>query len=249
MADTTEELIKFAYRTACQNRPECCQPRKIKMVTWDADDTLWEIKPYGIASNVRGPFKLIDPDTLEAAMESPAPLTYPMEIGKPSKFRRLRKKKPRYSWTPIPWEEEFEEYSSEEEITPEQQPLIALPRMERKPTRIKLLPTTRDALKKIKEKNIPQAIISLNSPGTVKQIIDAFGLKDYFTEIQDTWEPKGVVFNEVTKRAGVCPCDAIFVDNAIGHVEAVSKRCGLALQIGKGKDVEKPVEVLNYMRD
>ena len=118
-----------------------------------------------------------------------------------------------------------------------------------KPIIIKLLPTFRDTLDKLEEKGITSSVISLNAPGSVKRILATFGLADRFIEIKDTWENKGKVFDEIAKRNHLNPCNVMFVDNSITHVEEVVKKCGLALQIGKGKDVERPIEILNYIEN
>jgi len=51
-------------KTPCERQPELCKPRVIRHVAWDADDTIWDIKPFGIASNISGPLTLLDPDTI-----------------------------------------------------------------------------------------------------------------------------------------------------------------------------------------
>lgn len=118
-----------------------------------------------------------------------------------------------------------------------------------KPIIIKLLPTFRDTLDKLGKEKISSSVISLNAPGSVKRILETFGIADRFIEIKDTWEPKDKVFEEITKRHKICPCDTIFVDNTLSHVESVSKKCALSLQIGKGKDVQKPIEILSYIEN
>lgn len=53
-----------SYETPCERTPKLCEPRVIRHVAWDADDTIWDIKPYGIASNISGKLTLLDPDTV-----------------------------------------------------------------------------------------------------------------------------------------------------------------------------------------
>lgn len=337
------ELTDFSYgKTVCQKRHELCEPRKIKHVSWDADDTMWTIEPHTIASNIYPPFRLIDPDTLEVIGAEPVKpvVSKPPITPKP--------KRPLYRG---PEEEEFDDWwktepaiEKEQELkviqdelysalTPKQiEVLGVIPESLRKETKkekpaetrapepamwlddlphpnihqspqidtlikrygkkkckivdvhgdhslsidcqgevwrltkegklsrenpptvlhsrstiIKLLPTFRETMSKLKEKGITMSVISLNSPGTVKRIIEAFGMGNDFIEIKDTWENKGKVFADITEKHHINPCNAMFVDNMISHVEDVSKKCGLSLVIGKGKDVEKPVEILNYI--
>ena len=289
--------------TVCKQRPECCTPRKIEMVLLDADDTMWEIKPYGIASGIKGPLKKIDDDTVEATEGE----YYPYEPAKPTPKPKVPPPYPVYLKS-VPevgplhlHEEELEDWwkskitpqeqSKEEkaelkaiteelleslpekdkrflkaatEVTGKQIKLFkfgkpevpapppkpkAKPKYEPRKITIKLLPTLRDTLNKLQEKGIKMGVISLNTPGSVKRIIDAFGLSDKFVEVQDTWENKGKKFDEITKRHKVCPCNALFVDNMVSHVEDVANKCGLGLVIGKGKDIEVPIEILNYIEE
>ena len=61
---TTLSYFGIGSGTPCERKPELCTPRNIKHIAWDADDTIWDIKPYGIASNITGPLRLLDPDTV-----------------------------------------------------------------------------------------------------------------------------------------------------------------------------------------
>lgn len=345
MADAKSELLEYAYsKTVCQQRPECCQPRDIELVAWDADDTMWHITPYAIASNITGPLRLIDPDTVEAEEQGYSYAHQYETVETPKKAPGRKKKKRAWQkefdeempeWLrnlPEPLEEEDQELaaieeelieelrapggpapelSSEEALlddvsgwAPQQQKqvdalisrygkkrclvtdvteegsividclgdlylltkegqLIGSPEAEeeakpepaytssktysRKVT-IKLLPTFRETVKKLHEKGIKSAVISLNTPGTVKRIIDAFGMGEDFIEVQDTWDNKGKKFAEIMVRNKICPCNALFVDDNHSHIVDVANQCGLALQIGKGKDIEKPIEILNYIK-
>lgn len=343
--DAKEELLEYAYsKTVCQQRPECCAPRDIKMVMWDADDTMWHIEPYAIASNISGKMTLVDPDTV-VVEETGYHYGHAYETVKTPKKAPPRKKKKR-AWQrgfeeelpewmkdlPNPDDELDQELAAIEEelienvaaqggetssegndevilddvggwpdfqkihvdalikkygkrvcwvtdVTPEGSVVIdcegdiylltkegqligspdnappepkPVPAPAPKPyTRkltIKLLPTFRETIKQLNDRGIPSAIISLNTPGTVKRIVEAFGMKDDFIEIQDTWENKGKVFDKIAYRQEVCPCNAMFVDNTNSHVLDVAKKCGLALQIGKGKDVETPIEIMRFIK-
>lgn len=84
---TFQDLLAFTYgQTPCELIPEECRPREINHVVWDADDTMWDIKPYGIASYVHGPFKKIDANTLETA---DMPFLYDFREGKVVKRKSI----------------------------------------------------------------------------------------------------------------------------------------------------------------
>ena len=75
---TTTPYVAFSTKTPCERDPVLCEPRVIKHIAWDADDTIWDIKPYGIASNITGPLTLLDPDTVveeHPAYKAPDPTT------------------------------------------------------------------------------------------------------------------------------------------------------------------------------
>jgi len=345
MAGAKDELIEYALNTVCQKQPECCQPRDIKMVMFDADDTMWRIEPYGIASNISGKMTLIDENTLEVE-STYTPSKHPYDtVNTPRKPPHGRKKKRWWKESIIP-ESEFPDWvniamggEADEELKqigqeliesvnePEEAPAAAkeevildkvtgweitrqnqidnlidrygkgvckifdvrdngtidincrgdiwmltkdghligkqsqppplpAPTVSTIPTywympkkvTITLLPTFRETIKALKDRNIPATIISLNTPGSVKRIVEAFGMKDDFVEVADTWENKGKVFEDISRRFKVCPCDAMFVDNTLSHVQEVGKKCGLALQIGKNADIEKPIEIMRYIK-
>lgn len=362
----------FTTQTVCKRRPECCQPRKIQLVAIDADDTLWKIEPFGIASSIKGPCKLIDPDTLECEEDHyKAPPTKPKhkvsipslpELGEmetdeeeierwwqakiapeekgKSKLTdqqeaKLKELSSEHGGTkrtvyperkgdvalvifndgtafdifpsglvvkstlskPVKSVEEISEelieslpeknkkmLKSMTKITGKEEKLLKLPSPKPKPeakrkekeevseeelrrqtmegleeeaiskgrgrkVTIKLLPTTRQTLDELQKRKIPAAVISLNTPGTVKRLIDAFGLSDKFVEVQDTWDNKGKIFDEITQRQKICPCNALFVDNLASHVDEVTKKCGLGLVLGKGQDIESLSEILDFIEE
>jgi len=301
-------------KTVCQKRPECCEPRHIRAVYWDADGTMWDIEPPVIASSIHGRLEKIDDNTV-VCHEEPYSYGYGTEITPKPKapkgggvyqvwdeetgqwvWGHHKKKSERWWKHPLrfkpsyvsdeEWEREAaplwpEEEQQVQEIAeelvqslPESQqrfleesgevetellqlmpperpkelpPPKEKPKYEPRKITIKLLPTFRDTVRKLNEMGIKQAIISLNTPGSVKRIIGAFGMTGEFVDIMDTWGNKGKVFDELTQKHKVCGCDAMFVDNTLGHVEEVSKKCGLALFIGKGGDIEVPEEVLQFI--
>ena len=330
MPDAKEELIEYAYsKTVCRERPACCQPRDIDMVLWDADDTMWNIRPHAIASSITGKLVMVDENTLEveAPYSKPTPASTPKKSPARSKKKRWWQETTTQDafpdWRDLPEAVELEDIlgeleqsiqgagpTKEEEVildeiggwAPHQQkqvdnlirrygkgickvydvlesgtiyidcrddlwmltkdgqligqqtqpPPVAKPApqpaYQPKKLTITLLPTFRETIQKLKDRGIRSSIISLNTPGTVKRIVEAFGMTDEFVEIQDTWGNKGQVFDDIAKRANICPCNALFVDDTGGHVSDVSKKCGLALQIGKGKDVETPIEIFRYIK-
>ena len=261
-----DELLDYTYQTVCRRRPELCEPRAIKMVCFDADDTIWEITPHTIASNVGGPFKKIDDDTVEAVTGgyvSPAyPSTATEQPGKQTLVgHQLPQTKPQdkerhkaqgWGWRQLkktsapPKDRELRLISDEllASVSP-----IEAPTIQREPRRvtIKLKSTFRKTLGELDKKGIKSSIISLNTPGTVKRIIAAFGLTDRFTDIEDTWHNKGDVFASITERHKLNPCNALFIDDNLRNVMDVSNRGGLALVIGKGGDVQEPIELLKYV--
>lgn len=110
---------------------------------------------------------------------------------------------------------------------------------------IKLMPGYRDLLDTLKEQGVTNSIISLNTKGTVKRIIDKFGLTDHYLEIRDSFDNKGKVFKEQMKTFGYKPQEAMFVDNAQSHVEDVAKSGAIPLVYGK--DIKEVAQIVNYM--
>jgi FMN phosphatase YigB (HAD superfamily) len=285
MADPEEELIGYAefLNTPCHKKPWKCQPRPISFVAFDADDTMWHIEPKGtIASAVRGPFVLVDPDTVEAGCEPSSRKTKEptyRPVGrvfneKTRKWQWLHEMQEEEGWWPggEP-EEEVEEIQAQlissltpeelkgleklSKITGKQLELVPTHKEKKEPQKkggcqpivIKLAPTMRETLDKLTEMKIPMAVISLNSPGSVKAIIDAFRLADRFVEIRDSWKNKGDVFEELVEKLKVNPCSSIFIDNMSSHVSDVTKKCGLGLVIGKEGDIQEPIQVLKFIEE
>ena len=113
-------------------------------------------------------------------------------------------------------------------------------------TRITLLPGLRDTLKSLKMMGIDLFVSSLNTPGSVKDILDAFGLVGEFKEIRDTWDPKDKTVRELAEKHKFALCDTLFLDDNSGHVEAVSKLGVLSLQIGV--DITQVAAILDYVK-
>jgi FMN phosphatase YigB (HAD superfamily) len=115
--------------------------------------------------------------------------------------------------------------------------------------RITLLPTFRKTLDELEKRGIKSSLISLNTPGSVSRILKVFGIDKRFVEIRDSYQNKGKVFKELTHKHNICPCASAFLDDNSGNISEVAKECGLALQIGKGKDVEKPFDIFAFIKD
>jgi HAD superfamily phosphatase (TIGR01681 family) len=65
-----EDLLRYSYeKTPCEASPDECTPRRIRHVIWDADDTIWQIQPYGIASYCNPPFEKVNERQLKATCD------------------------------------------------------------------------------------------------------------------------------------------------------------------------------------
>lgn len=222
-------------KTVCQLHPNCCQPREIKMVAFDADQTLLDIN--GIATSVTGPLKKIDDNTVVELYdkETPQEIKY---YPRPSSFE-------------YPYDEGFEEIEKEM-LGPFQSEKVGevdLSKKENYRTVIKLKPTTRETLDELDKRGIKATVISLNSPGSVKRILKEFGIADHFVDIRDSWDNKGRVFAEQAEKIGVCPCNALMVDDRKEHVKDIADACGMGLQIGKDKDISELIQIFNYIKN
>lgn len=63
-------MLKYSYNTSvCQEDPERCDPRPIKLVVWDADDTMWDVEPFGIAGSTSAPYVKINSRKLATDVE------------------------------------------------------------------------------------------------------------------------------------------------------------------------------------
>ncbi|KKN28449.1 hypothetical protein LCGC14_0854170 [marine sediment metagenome] len=290
--------LGYATGTPCERKPELCTPRFIKHVAWDADDTIWDIKPYGIASNITGPLRLIDPDTVveERPPYQPLPIKttaqptsepydeglrykygyrYGSKFGHPEEepedffLRQIDKDidKEIPSETALEVDEIVnvltEELSQKEKdtlglagqdvkltttsVSPPKIPAKKAKTTYGEPTKIyiKLMPGYRDLLDTLKEQGVTNSIISLNTEGTVKRIIDKFGLTDRYLEIRDSWGNKGTVYKEQMKTFGYNTKEGIFVDDNLGNVEVVAKSGAIALRYGV--DIKEVAQIMRYM--
>ena len=66
---TFNEMLEFTYGdTPCKVFPHTCLPKKIDAVIWDADDTLWDIKPIGLASFCQPPYEKVGDDAVKCTV-------------------------------------------------------------------------------------------------------------------------------------------------------------------------------------
>lgn len=226
---------KWKYgNSVCQQKPECCKPREIKAVFFDADHTAWLLSG-GIASSITGKLCKIDADTVVELKDNKATCPSLAQTDDISKIESEI----------ISGLSDYEKSALGMDL-----PEPAGPPLKESDYRtvIKLLPTFRQTLDELNARKIPVSIISLNTPGSVKRIFEALGLADKFYEIRDSYKNKGEVFEELMHKIGECPCSGLFVDDRTDHVIEVSKNCGLALQIGKDKDIEQPIEIFKFIK-
>lgn len=64
--ESFEDLLKYAYgETPCELNPQLCEPREVKHIIWDADDTIWDVQGGGIASFVKPPLRKVSRESCE----------------------------------------------------------------------------------------------------------------------------------------------------------------------------------------
>ncbi len=249
-AEKKYEYKSYPSKTICQESPECCKPREIKGVFWDADHTIWDME--GTAAAVTGELKKIDDNTV-VELSTSGKYSEPYYETKESYGYKLTDTEEKLLEGLSPDEKDFliEELVKEHGAvsTPVPKPKEKTDGKQSVRTTIKLDPTFRETLSELEKRNIPSSIISLNTPGSVKRILKEFGLDHRFVEIRDSYVNKGNVFKELTKKQGICPCDGMFVDDSSTNTVPVFEKCGMAIQIGKSKDIERTIEIMKYIRN
>ncbi len=75
-----KDFLRHTYDTPCSRFPEDCEPREIKHVVWDADDTLWDIKPFGLASSCDPPFRKVADGIVECGPISTSRVAKPARV-------------------------------------------------------------------------------------------------------------------------------------------------------------------------
>lgn len=243
----------FYSVTVCKANPECCKPKEVKAVFWDADHTIWNMPVT--AASVTGKLKKIDDDTVVELGHGYKSYGYDYPIAKYSKWNiedYLSKEEKELLFGLSADEKDFllDEMAKEHNELNKgtEKPKVKKEEKESIQTTIKLFPTFRKTLDELEKRGITSSIISLNNPGSVKRILKEFGLDNRFVEIRDSYENKGKVFKELTHKQGICHCDAIFVDDNRTNIQDVTDKCGMSLQIGKGKDIEEPIQILEYIK-
>jgi FMN phosphatase YigB (HAD superfamily) len=232
----------YPSKTICQEEPEVCHPREIKAVFWDADHTIWNMP--GTAASVTGKLKKIDDNTVVELTSSGKYVEedvegYELSASEQALLEGLNES-----------EKDFliAELEKEHGVVKSSKPTVKAPLKEHIRTTIALDPTFRQTLDELDKRGIPSSIISLNTPGSVKRILQEFGLADRFKDIRDSYVNKGTVFKELSKKYGICPCSGMFVDDNRSNTDPVHDKCGMAIQIGPGKDIQKDIEVLKYIK-
>ena len=112
--------------------------------------------------------------------------------------------------------------------------------------RVKLLPGLRDLLGLMHELGIPVFVSSLNTEGSVKGLLKAFGLLGDFVEVRDNWDPKEKSVREMAEKHKIAPCDMAFVDDTVHNVDSVSRLGVLGLHMGQ--DIKSLAAILDYIR-
>ncbi len=164
------------------------KPAKIRHIVLDADDTIWDILPGGIASGLR-------PLESTQGNELLAEDFYGADLGFEEK-RRGREKPP--------------------------------------PTKVKvrLDPTLRETLKKLRAQGIEVSMASHNTKEDVLGLLDAFGLTDQFKHLEVGHVEKGRMVENIAKAEGIDPREIIFVDDSVFNIVDVARTGALALKIG-----------------
>lgn len=183
--------------------PAIPRPQKIKHVVLDADDTMWYIKPYNIASAVE-PIGTTKKNTL------PVTMTH---------------------------------YRMPKDIPPWLMPLEG-----KKATALAQLdPTLRFLLKTLKEKGIPVSVASCNTKESIIGLLNAFGITDYFTDIEaDMERDKNKMVRDIAKRHGLDTEEMLFVDDSFQNAMDVA-HCTDALSLIMGHSIGKIVEIMDYI--
>jgi HAD superfamily phosphatase (TIGR01681 family) len=141
-------------------------PKEFEHVVLDADDTIWEIEPWGMAS-MASPVGRTEKNTL------PVRLNIDEIVGYPEYWKQI-----------VPTGS------------------------------VKLAPKLRDTLDKLHAKGIPVSIASNNKKESIEKYLDAFGLRDKFTDIEASYgQPKDQMIRDIAKRNNVESEKILFVDD------------------------------------
>ena len=196
MFTSFEEMEEFMQRLY----PPTPTPKEIRHVVMDADDTIWDIEPWGMASLAK-PIGKTDSDVL------PVILTIDERTYIPS------------YWQPIA-------------------PIGS----------VKLDPKLRDTLKKLKEKGIKVSIASNNSRDSVLKYLEAFGLRDSFTDVEASFiGSKDKMVEKIAKRNKVDTSKMLFVDDNPYNGEDVALHTN-ATSLILGYNIDNLDDILEFIK-
>jgi len=188
-------------REFMQNQlPPSPKPKEIEHVVLDADDTIWEVEPWGIAS-LAHPIGHTEEDVLPAALN----LDY---VREPLEY----------------WRDTV-------------------------PTgHVRLAPKLRETLGKLKQKGIPVSIASINNKRMVLKYLDAFGLRDEFTDIEaNLGSGKDEMVRNIAKRNNVDSAKILFVDDNPHNAIDVSTRTK-ATSLVLGYNIQTIEDILEFIK-
>ncbi len=101
---------------------------------------------------------------------------------------------------------------------------------QRLPGNATLLPGATDCLDQMKKWGLPQAVASSAPLANIEMLVDALGIRDYFTAIVSgeklAGKPDPAVFLAAAKAIGVEPASCLVIEDSIPGVEA-AKRAGM----------------------
>lgn len=176
------------------------KPVEIKHVVLDADDTMWTIEPWGIAS-LASPIGHTKEDTLPLALD----------------ITRIKE-------VPGYWAEHEPSGS------------------------VKLAPDLRETLRKLKDKGIPVSIASCNDKSIIERYLDAFGLRDQFTDVEaHLYKSKDQMVDDIAKRNKIDSSKVLFVDDDPFNAMDVSSYTG-ATSLVLGYNIENIEDILEFIK-
>lgn len=180
--------------------PPTPKPKEIKHVVLDADDTMWRIEPWGVAS-LASPVGETEKDILPLALRTDY-----------------------LSYIPDYWQQVVPTGS------------------------VKLAPKLRDTLGRLKEKGIPVSIASINDKKMILEYLDAFGLRDEFTDVEASYFGyKDDMVKKIARRNNVDTSKILFVDDNPLNAEDVSMRT-YATSLVLGYNIKSIEDILEFIK-